>query len=495
MNGHPQLSVLIPWRQRDEILLTLAANAPTFRANDAEILVLNCGGDPEQLRSLIAGSGVAGVRQLDIESPQFNKPLALNVGLAHSRADTVLTLDTDIVLLDDALAEARAVTREGAFVTIEWVYESQPVPPAAGIHPDMLGGFTVSLANTAILEFRFRDGKTVHHQVSRRDAFGNIRAGPGLLVAKKKDLLDVRGHNSELDRWGWEDDDILVRLQYVLGLRRVQRGAVLHLTHGHDRRAVLGSLRQSDQRNFAKCCRNYNRGMFLGTYDFDIANTAGKVIEAISGNNRSPATVRSDRRHNPAYRSGPEYCGKEDGIEHQRQPDASKLAASIGGLLLEAELSKLLLRDCAMLHVGIEDSRLARRFSSRCRQITGIALDPTEQSLAEGLGLPNYHAVVVNKYSENVRAHLPFNTYDIIVDLNVAGFACCQRHLETLLQTYASLLSPAGSLITARQGMDRPANGDCWKLSESDLAYLADQAGLRATKTGYGVYILKRQEN
>ena len=74
MNGPPQFSVLIPWRQRDEIRLTLAANAPTFRANDAEILVLNCGGDHEQLRTLIAGSGVAGVQQLDIASSQFNKP-------------------------------------------------------------------------------------------------------------------------------------------------------------------------------------------------------------------------------------------------------------------------------------------------------------------------------------------------------------------------------------------------------------------------------------
>lgn len=47
----------------------------------------------------------------------------------------------------------------------------------------------------------------------------------------------------------------------------------------------------------------------------------------------------------------------------------------------------------------------------------------------------------------------------------------------------------------ARQGMDSSAHGDYWKLSESDLVYVADQAGLRTSKTGYGVHMLERQED
>ena len=52
MNDNPELSILIPWYDRDELRLTLAANAPVFRANEAEVLVLNCGGE-ERLRDLI----------------------------------------------------------------------------------------------------------------------------------------------------------------------------------------------------------------------------------------------------------------------------------------------------------------------------------------------------------------------------------------------------------------------------------------------------------
>ncbi len=123
MRDKPPLSILIPWCERDELRLTLAANAPVFRAHDAEILILNCGGSSERLRGLITASEVTGVRQLDISVPGFNKSLALNVGLAHARADTVFTLDADIVLLGPLPVEAMD---ERSFLTIESVYESAP---------------------------------------------------------------------------------------------------------------------------------------------------------------------------------------------------------------------------------------------------------------------------------------------------------------------------------------------------------------------------------
>ena len=265
MRDKPPLSILIPWYQRDELRVTLAANAPVFRTHNAEILVLNCGGSSERLRGLITASGVTGIRQLDLAVTRFNKSLALNIGLAHARADTIFILDADIVLLGHLPVEA---LDERSFVTIESVQESVPFEAKAA-----------PSAKSAFLELTFRGGVKIRHQLSVRDCLGNMRAGPGLLLAKKADLLNIHGYNSDLDSWGWEDDDVLVRLQYALGLRRIQSGAALHLTHGDNQRFLIGSRSQSDQRNFIKCCRNYNNGLFLGSYPSDIARLSDQVTE------------------------------------------------------------------------------------------------------------------------------------------------------------------------------------------------------------------------
>jgi glycosyltransferase involved in cell wall biosynthesis len=273
MKGRPPLSILIPWCARDELRVTLTANAPIFRAHDAEILILNCGGSRERLRGLIDASGVTGARQLDMDVPRFNKSLALNVGLAHARADLVFVLDADTVLLGPLPMEA---IDDNSFLTIEALYESAHFD-ATRTHQDA----TAASAKDAVLELTFRGGVKVRHQLSVRDELGNARAVPGLLLAKKGDLLSIQGYNSELDSWGWEDDDVLVRLQYALGRRRIQGGEALHLTHGDERRLLRGSRSQSDRRNFIKCCRNYNNGIFWGSYRSDIMRLGDRISEIL----------------------------------------------------------------------------------------------------------------------------------------------------------------------------------------------------------------------
>jgi glycosyltransferase involved in cell wall biosynthesis len=274
MRDKPPLSILIPWYERDELRLTLAANASVFRAHDAEILILNCGGSSECLRGLITASEVTGVRQLDISVPGFNKSLALNVGLARARADTVFTLDADIVLLGPLPVDAMD---ERSFLTIESVYES-----ATFNAKEAPSHSTVASARSAFVEFTFRGGVKVRHQASLFDPFGNVRISPpGLLLTKKGDLLNIQGYNSDLESWGWEDDDVLIRLQYALGRRRVQSGSALHLTHGDNARFLRRSRSQSGQRNFIKCCRNYNNGLFFGTYHSDIARLSDNVTETV----------------------------------------------------------------------------------------------------------------------------------------------------------------------------------------------------------------------
>jgi glycosyltransferase involved in cell wall biosynthesis len=442
MSHQPALSILIPWCERDELQLTLAANRPAFETPQAEVLVLNCGGDDERVRRLIAASEAPRVRQLDIGAPRFNKSLALNVGIAHSRSEIICVLDADVALLGDGLLQAAPLTRDGAFVTVEWVYESQPEKPAAVRQSELAANFTsltddfvASLVSGTSMEFHFHDGSKVQHQLTRQDPQGNRRAGPGLLLAARRDLMAIQGYNSDLQCWGWEDDDVLVRLQHVVGLRREQVGEALHLTHGDDRRMLRGSRRQSDQVNFIKCCRNYNHGMFMGTYRTDVASA---VTEApVLG---EPAT---ERVPDFPLRTLPNDCGHEDGDSgHGR----GRPPASIEQLLVEAALWQLATQDAAILYVGNASPGFAARVSTRCRRLT----------MADGV------------LSDN----LPLGSYGI-----VAVGCCCQRHLKSLAAGYAALLAPGGRLLTV----------------EGSLADLAAEAGLTVTRSACGVYSLLRR--
>lgn len=479
MNRKPALSILIPWYERDELRLTLAANAPVFQAHDAEILVVNCGGNGERLRGLIIASGVTRVRQLDIAVPRFNKSLALNVGLSYARAEDIFVLDADVVLLNPIPVETQD---NGSFVTIERVYESEPLETKQPL-----------TRTDAILELTFRNGSKVRHQLARQDQLGNVRAGIGLLLARKRDLLDIHGYNSDLQTWGWEDDDVLVRLQYVLGRQRVQSGAALHLTHGDHRRTLSRSRSESGQQNFIKCCRNYNRGLFLGSYRSDLEHVAGKVTDFVmdlAAPKMPAATIQPPEQYSPSLTSGPTYCGSEIGGMSENGRNGSRRPPSIGELLIEAALKKYPLGSCDILHVGIGSSRLAAQLSSRCRCITGVASDDHESLIGAALGLQNYSVLVSNKYCEAFPKQLPLRAYDIIIDHQIASHACCHRHLRTLIENYTSLLRSTGWLVTAERGLRFPATGNGWNLSDADLAYHAGEFGLCVTKASCGVCLL-----
>lgn len=484
MNDKPVLSILIPWYERDELRLTLAANAPVFHANSAEVLILNCGGSSRSLRGLITASEVSGIRQLDIAVPDFNKSLALNVGLSRARSDTIFVLDADVVLLDPIPVEA---LDERSFVTIEWVYESAPLDVKHGAGRS---DSAPTLLKSGILELSFRDGGRIRHHLGYRDQSGTVRSAAGLLLAKKRDLLDLHGYNSDLETWGWEDDDVLVRLQHVLGRRRIQCGAALHLTHGDNLRVLRESRGQSSQRNFIKCCRNYNNGLFLGTYHSDIARLTDKVTETlvdIVSPTAPGAIMRHGGQPKPPFLSGLVYCGNETGMQcesgQQWSKEYLKPPPHISELLVEAALRKYPLENSNILHVGIGGSRLATQLSSRCRHITGVALYDSERSLAAGLGFENYNVVVCDKYNDAFPGQLPLSAYDVIVD-HKASDACCQRHLTALMENYSSVLAPTGSLVTAAHGN---------QLSEANLENLADQFNLCVRKVGCGVFALARR--
>jgi len=193
----------------------------------------------------------------------FNKALAINLGAYHARAETLFLLDADIELAPDTCAAALACVSERRAVVLDRVVESSPT--SAVDYP-----YVRSVVHT--FELETSAGEVVRVETNRQRLADGSRSAPGMVFVPKRCFEDVGGMNSDLTGWGWEDLDLLVRLQLGARMEVARAGAATHLTHGDDVRRVDGTSRAANEaRNATMCVANYGLGHYLGTYDDDVA--------------------------------------------------------------------------------------------------------------------------------------------------------------------------------------------------------------------------------
>jgi hypothetical protein len=158
---------------------------------------------------------------------------------------------------------------------------------------------------------------------------------------------------------------------------------------------------------------------------------------------------------------------------------------------IEAALEELAEPGSRVLHIGVGNSSLGRRFAPRVARILGTTIHEPERAAAAALGLPNYTAVRANKYAADMdRLEGPF---DFIVDNNPASFACCLHHFARMWVAYVELLAvPGGRLLTAQPGMRWVVTGNDpqWALGPADWEYLAGVLEMPMEHVGEEVYAL-----
>lgn len=269
------ISVVIPWADRDEVRVTLPKNHKWFKHHALEVLLVNCGGSPKRLSDLVQFCGLDYVRTIEVPTSDFNRSLALNCGICASRSPVLMMFDADLVLESDFVQDSMTLLEDNAFVTLETMTESDKRSlPAQGVVSDPRATvFLRELIRIGDTAFTWSDQTTTRVITSRRGIMQGSRAGSGMLVARKEHLLRINGYNSELRVWGWEDLDVLIRLEKVLGLRRLECGSAIHLTHDDSSRAVRNDTRVTNElENFLLVWSRYARGNFLGTYADDVAS-------------------------------------------------------------------------------------------------------------------------------------------------------------------------------------------------------------------------------
>ncbi|MCA9654746.1 MAG: glycosyltransferase family 2 protein [Myxococcales bacterium] len=264
----PSLSVIVPWCDRAEIEQTLAANAEFLARHDAEVVVVQCGGDPQWLASALARQARP-VTWVDVPADGFNKALALNLGVHAARGEHLFFLDCDVILHKGFLARARPRLAAGAFVTVERVVES-----AARPRSDESLTAVAALANAIGLETPH--GRTVWIETNRVRFDDGSRSGPGLILLRRDHFEAVDGMNSDLVGWGWEDLDLVTRLQLTGVATREQLGQATHLSHDDAKRAG-GATGATESDNFAVCLANYRLGYHRGTHRDDVESCADAI--------------------------------------------------------------------------------------------------------------------------------------------------------------------------------------------------------------------------
>jgi hypothetical protein len=65
----------------------------------------------------------------------------------------------------------------------------------------------------------------------------------------------------------------------------------------------------------------------------------------------------------------------------------------------------------------------------------------------------NARTLLANKHDERLLPSIGGN-FDLIVDVNLKSFACCERHFRTTMLFFAGSLTSRGKLITAQSGLE-----------------------------------------
>ena len=110
------------------------------------------------------------------------------------------------------------------------------------------------------------------------------------------------------------------------------------------------------------------------------------------------------------------------------------------------------LDDKKILHVGIGNSYVAQKLFSY-NKIDGISLSQNELDYASQLNLSNYNFFFQNKYANQKLFDDKLNFYNIIIDINLKSFGCCEVAFNKMFENYVKIMNKDGKIITSRSGL------------------------------------------
>jgi hypothetical protein len=272
------LSIIVSWRDRDELAQALPGMIAAAAAAGGDLTVVNYGGSRERLARQIAGCP-GSLRIVEVpDQCYFNKSRAQNVGARHTAHPLLFFCDCDIILDPSTIARlaARLAERPGTFATLAGIRET--TPNAREARNVVRFGYE--------LRIRIASGRELRIVDYEEDAADGTRQAPGLLLVRRENFLRINGYNGRLHGWGWEDQDMIARLTLAAGLERILEGEALHLSHSDEARVAhypMADRWESRDRMFRQALRYYDLGDFAGTFELDCSELPSAVYTGDDG--------------------------------------------------------------------------------------------------------------------------------------------------------------------------------------------------------------------
>ncbi len=254
-----KLDIIIPIKNRSTVLRCISTLLSEIARCEEICLgqVLLCDGGSQstdcqaQMQQL---SQLAQVKILACPHLGFNKGWLINQGLAAATAPLVLVSDVDILWNKAALSRLgiAAASHPRCLYSVKSVQESE-ASAVAPQRPRYAYCLEQTPAGSAVRIYLAPPSLT-------RD-----RPGCGLLCGQKKLFQQVGGYRHCFQGWGWEDQDLLIRVQ-LLGVEIAELGTVVHLSHGDDQRNLENKQPpvQSRDRNILRSLKRISQGRLLG---------------------------------------------------------------------------------------------------------------------------------------------------------------------------------------------------------------------------------------
>lgn len=276
------ISIIIPWRNRQQIASTFARFREVADDIQGEIIIVNFGGDYTFLNSLLPRQGRHRVKIINLNGiPYFNLSATRNIGAYHASHELLLFCDCDVFINTDVVRRNvdTLITHSNTFATPEWLVETDK----SSLNDGKIARFRIDMTIT------LDDGRVIEVPMETKNKAEGARYASGQMFVRKAMLLSINGYNSGFQNWGWEDIDLMIRLKAELGASWVADGIFTHLTHSDEERVLHyknQDLKNSSDRAYTKGFERYNQGNFLGTYHEDIARFHDyEVIENPSTDN------------------------------------------------------------------------------------------------------------------------------------------------------------------------------------------------------------------
>jgi Methyltransferase domain len=197
--------------------------------------------------------------------------------------------------------------------------------------------------------------------------------------------------------------------------------------------------------------------------------------------------------YSSAYETCPEVCGNLErpgvALDMPLWIEHAHLDTTVDQLRIEDALTRMEWRGKSFLHVGVGNSRFAQRFAADAALIDGLTVSRVEVELAQALHIPNYAVYLLNKYGREFLLTIT-NSYDFVIDNNMASYACCKYHFYRMLDNYLRVMKPGGQILTDQRGMDFTVEDKRWIFTFEDLQSLERKFPIRAARINDTVFAL-----